>query len=262
MKRKAAIVLVLLFCCLTILVTVNPKMTMADSKGRQYFEARGEVVWEVPTDKKVMALTFDDGPNPNYTPQILDVLKQFHAKATFFVLGARVEKYPELARREAMEGHELANHSFSHVKLSRLTAEKLQQEIEKAQQIIFDTTGQTPHLFRPPRGYYNEMIVNTAKQSGYTVIMWSWHQDTRDWSRPGVEKIVSRVVTNARNGDIVLFHDHGGDRRQTIEALKIILPELEDRGYQFVTISELIKLKQPDPLNISKREGANRYIYR
>lgn len=223
---------------------IAPELTVHNShKGRGYFESRGEIVWEVPTKSKVIALSFDDGPNPKYTPEVLDLLKQYNAKATFFVLGSRVEKYPKLARREFEEGHELANHTYSHCNMVRVTSAKLQEEMTKANDAIYSVTGKKPALFRPPTGYYNETIVNTARDAGFIVIMWSWHQDTRDWSNPGTQKIINQVLNNARHGDIVLFHDHGGRRRQTIEALKEILPELQQRGYKFVTISELLALR-------------------
>ncbi|WP_018130164.1 polysaccharide deacetylase family protein [Effusibacillus pohliae] len=228
--------------CLFLILVVS--IATAQSKGRFYFEARGDVVWDVPTDQKVIALTFDDGPNPRYTPQILDLLKQHHAKATFFVTGLRVQKYPELAKREVLEGHELGNHTYSHPSMRQISSEKLQDELTKANQVINHVTGQQTHLFRPPGGHYDETIVNTAKQAGYMVVMWSWDQDTRDWGRPGAEKIVRTVLSNIHNGDIVLFHDHGGNRNQTIAALREILPELQQRGYRFVTISELLHMKE------------------
>ncbi len=212
-------------------------------KDRYYFEARGDIIWEVPTKEKIIALSFDDGPNPKYTPEILDLLQQYHARATFFVIGSRVEQYPDLAKREVREGHEIANHTFHHSRIRKLSPEELREEIEKTGATIASVTGQTPHLFRPPGGYYDETIVNTAKEAGYKVIMWSWHQDTRDWSQPGTNRIVNLVLSNARNGDIVLFHDHGRNRLQTVNALKQILPELQHKGYQFVTISELIQIK-------------------
>jgi polysaccharide deacetylase family sporulation protein PdaB len=208
-------------------------------KERSYFEARGEVVWEVPMDKKWIALTFDDGPDSDQTAEILDLLKQYRAKATFFVIGAQVRLHPEIARREAEEGHELANHSFHHRMLQRASAEKIKAEIDEAEQTIFEASGIHSRLFRPPGGYYNETIVNTARDAGYTVIMWSWHQDTRDWARPGVKRIVDKVLNNARPGDIVLFHDRV-EGSQTIKALKEILPELRQRGYEFVTVSDLL----------------------
>ncbi|MFD2370403.1 polysaccharide deacetylase family protein [Brevibacillus sp. GCM10020057] len=209
-------------------------------KDRDYYETRGEIVWEVPTDSKVIALTFDDGPDPAYTAQIAALLKEYNAKATFFMVGSRVKQFPEVARQLAEEHHELANHTFSHPDIRRISDERLQAEMEKTQETIYESTGIRPQLFRPPGGYYSDEVVNVAKRAGFLVVMWSWHQDTRDWSDPGVQKIVRKVLTNARNGDIVLFHDYGGNRKQTVEALREILPKLHKRGYRFVTVSELM----------------------
>lgn len=199
-----------------------------------------EVVWNVQTDQKLVALTFDDGPNPTYTPQILDVLKQHDAKATFFVLGKRVQMYPQIAIREVNEGHEIANHTFDHHYLRNVEPDKLKREIEQAQEIIFDVTEQIPRVFRPPGGIYNRALIDLAKQGRFTVVMWSWYQDTKDWKRPGVDNIVNTVLNNVHNGDIILFHDLEGDCSQTVEALKIVLPELKRQGYRFLTVSDLI----------------------
>lgn len=201
---------------------------------------KSEVVWNVSTDQKLVALTFDDGPNPVYTPQILDILQQYDAKATFFVLGKRVQMFPKIAIREVNDGHEIANHTFDHHYLIDVSAEKLKEEVEQTQEIIFDITEQLPHLFRPPGGYYNKTLIDLAKEDRFTVVMWSWYQDTKDWKKPGVHNIVNTVLNNVHNGDIILFHDLEGDCSQTVEALKIILPELKNQGYQFVTVSDLI----------------------
>ncbi|WP_235941746.1 polysaccharide deacetylase family protein [Paenibacillus puerhi] len=202
--------------------------------------ARDEVVWNVDTDQKLIALTFDDGPNPVYTPQILDLLKAYEAKGTFFVLGKRVQMYPAIAIREVNEGHEIANHTFDHHYLKHVRPERLVQEIRQTQEVIFDITEQLPHVFRPPGGFYNDQLLSSMKEANLTVVMWSWYQDTQDWRKPGTDKIVNQVLSNVHNGDIVLFHDLEGDCTQTVEALKIILPELKARGYQFVTVSDLI----------------------
>lgn len=199
-----------------------------------------EVVWNVITDKKLIAITFDDGPNPIYTPQILDLLKENQAKATFFVLGKRVQMYPALAIREVNEGHEIANHTFDHHYLKNVPPEKLIEEIRQTQDIIFDVTEQMPHVFRPPGGFYNDALLQLTGEDKLTVVMWSWYQDTKDWKRPGVDKIVSTVLSNVHNGDIILFHDLQGDCSQTVEALRQILPELGRQGYQFVTVTDLI----------------------
>jgi len=217
----------------------------APKKDRFYYENRGEVVWEISTTEKVIALTFDDGPHPEHTPQILDLLKQYNAKATFFVVGNKVERFPELLQREVNEGHELANHTYSHAFLSKRT--NMKKEINKTEALIESVTHTRSHLFRPPGGIYNEGLVNLVKQEGYKMVMWSWHLDTRDWDSPGVQRIVNRVLKNANNGNIVLFHDYIEGRTQTIEALKQILPELEKRGYKFVTVSELLSYGKAVP---------------
>jgi peptidoglycan/xylan/chitin deacetylase (PgdA/CDA1 family) len=198
-----------------------------------------DVVREVATSQKVVALTFDDGPYPN-TPHILDTLKKYEAKATFFSIGKRVEWLPDTIRREAAEGHELANHTFNHPSMRKISSEKLHEEIVHASDTMEKVAQVKPVLFRPPGGYYNEMIVSTAAADHCTVVMWSPNLDTKDWTRPGVYKIVQCVLKNVRNGSIVLFHDR---EPQTTEALEQILPALKKQGYTFVTVSELLRVR-------------------
>ncbi|WP_336789034.1 polysaccharide deacetylase family protein [Paenibacillus sp. MMO-177] len=210
------------------------------TKDRAYYEKRGEIIWEVPGENKRIALTFDDGPYPKTTEPILDLLKEYHAKATFFVVGNRVESFPETIKREIAEGHEVANHTFNHYFLQKKNYATVQNEIMKTEQALEKVTGKKPLLFRPPGGFYNDQMLAIAKKNGYTTVLWSWHQDTNDWRSPGVQKIVNKVLNNARNGDIILLHDYVPRSVQTVEALKIILPELQRRGYEMVTVSDLI----------------------
>ncbi|MHA6484524.1 polysaccharide deacetylase family protein [Paenibacillus sp. strain BS8-2] len=212
---------------------------------RNYYERRGEAIWEVTTDEQLMAFTFDDGPNANMTPLILDLLKEYDAKATFFVVGNRIDKNVGIIKREAEEGHEVANHTYNHVFLnSSQSAEKIDQEIKQTKQKIEEITGQDSPWFRPPGGFINDRVIDAARKYGYTVTLWSWHQDTKDWRAPGVDYIVKKVLDNARNGDIVLMHDHVQGSTQTYQALKLILPELKARGFRLVTVSELVKSKR------------------
>ncbi|WP_087999050.1 polysaccharide deacetylase family protein [Gottfriedia solisilvae] len=231
---------ILLFCVIILSISSN---VSAASKNRYYYEKQGTAIWEVPVKEKVVAITFDDGPNDLYTPQVLDLLKKYNAKATFFLIGERVTRYPEVALREIEEGHEVANHTFSHARLQYLSDEQIRNQLQKTHEAIINATHVEPVLFRPPFGYYSERSINAVHELGYLTVMWSWHQDTFDWSNPGVYKIVSNVLKDTRKGDIVLFHDHGGDRTQTIDALKQILPALQKQGYQFVTVSQLLELK-------------------
>ena len=211
---------------------------MYKNKGRRYYEQTGEVVWEIKTTEKIVAITFDDGPNPKYTAQVLDLLAKYEAKATFFIIGENAEKNPELVLRQYEEGHELANHTYTHPWTS--SVQRLEQELKQTNEIIFSITGFRPTLFRPVGGQYTDEMIKTAVKNGFKVVMWSWHQDTEDWANPGVQKIVDTVLNGTKPGNVILFHDSGGDRRQTLQALAKILPELKKQGYQFLTISELL----------------------
>lgn len=211
---------------------------------RKQIEPTGLVVWDVTTKKKAIALTFDDGPSPTYTPQILNLLEKYQATATFFQIGNRMERYPEVVHQIVAAGNELGNHSMTHPYENKVGFEQMRSEIAQADRIIQKYQPNHPKLFRPPGGYLDNALLQEAKSQGYKVVLWSYHQELRDWSLPGAQVIANHVIRNARNGDIILLHDGGGDRRQTIEALKIFLPALKKKGYQFVTVSELLSSKE------------------
>ncbi|EFU41598.1 polysaccharide deacetylase family sporulation protein PdaB [Paenibacillus vortex V453] len=240
MKKLSTVIWLTLSLSLCLNEHVVADHVPSASKGRDYYEERGEIVWEVPTPSKVIALTFDDGPDAHTTVEILDLLKQYGAKATFFVVGNRVEKHPDIVARELHEGHEIGNHSYTHPPFHNINASKLTSELNRTQEAIFKATGSKTVLFRPPGGSYNESIVRTSKDIGMLTVLWSWHQDTLDWRKPGVNRIVKKVLDNAHNGDIVLMHDFVPTSTQTVEALSVILPELQKRGFTFVTVSELL----------------------
>lgn len=241
MKRNNIIILTV---CVLVISIFYAGFSNAADKGRKYYEQTGHVLWDVQTEERVIALTFDDGPDPIYTSQILDLLDKYDAKATFFVLGKSAEQYPNVIKREYNEGHEVANHTYSHP--LKVTVSLLEEELKKTNEIIYGITGYAPTLFRPVGGNYNDLIINTARKNGYKVIIWSWHLDTQDWKSPGVSKITRKVLSGATPGDVVLFHDGGGNRSQTIKALKQILPVLKNKGYRFVTISELMRGKKQE----------------
>ncbi|HSU80675.1 MAG TPA: polysaccharide deacetylase family protein [Candidatus Angelobacter sp.] len=219
------------------------KPTTAESfvPDRTYYENRGDIVWDVPTQQKYIALTFDDGPNITYTPEILDVLKDYNAKATFFLIGEKMVEHPELVTREVKEGHEIENHTFTHVRITRLPDKAFLKDVEKAEAEINRYQNDSLHLFRPPGGALNKQVIDSLIKANYEIVLWSWHQDTEDWKRPGANRIARKVINNAHNGDIVILHDSGGNRSQTVKALKTILPTLEKQGYKFVTVSDLLK---------------------
>ena len=198
-------------------------------------------MWDIKTEEKIIALTFDDGPHRIYTAEVLDILAKYNAKATFFIIGENAEKNPELVLRVHDEGHEVANHTYTHP--LKTTIANLEKELQRTNETIYSITGFYPKLFRPVGGEYTDGMIKAAVDQGYKVVMWSWHQDTVDWKNPGVKNIVRKVLTVTKPGDVILFHDGGGNRKQTVKALEEILPELQKQGYKFVTISELIEYK-------------------
>lgn len=210
------------------------------NKGRNYYEETGQVLWDINTKEKVIALTFDDGPHRSYTPEILNILDEYNAKATFFIIGENAKKNPNIIKRMHAEGHELANHTYTHQ--SRMNIPDLIKEIKQTNETIHSITGNSTTFFRPVEGVYTDELVNAVTKEGYKVVMWSWHLDTLDWKRPGVNKIVSFVLDGAKEGNVILFHDGGGNREQTVKALETILPALKRKGYTFVTISELLEI--------------------
>lgn len=198
----------------------------------------------VPVNAKVIALTFDDGPDAKFTPPVLDVLRAYRAKATFFVVGTQIEYYPDVLRQVAAAGHEIGSHTYSHPRLGGISQDRLRKELERSADLIRETCGVTPVCFRPPYGSLNAAATQVLRDYGYSIILWDKELDSRDWERPGVDKIVGRIIKYARPGGIILMHDGGGYRSQTVTALPKILKQLGDQGYRFVTVSELLRLSE------------------
>jgi polysaccharide deacetylase family sporulation protein PdaB len=196
-----------------------------------------DVIWKVPTSRKVVALTFDDGPVSTTTPEILNILKEKNIKATFFVVGEQVKRFPTLVSREIAEGHEVGNHTYTHPKLANLQESMIEEELRNTEKVILKVAPK-PTLFRPPGGFYNKKIIKIAKDSEYSTILWTI--DPVDWRSPPVGDIVDLVVKNVKPGSIILLHD-GKYPSTTPEALWFIIDILESRGYEFVTVSELLQ---------------------
>lgn len=195
--------------------------------------------------QKVIALVFHDGPHPKYTIEILDILKEYDIKATFFVLGMHAEKYPEIIKRQVEEGHEIGNHSYSHINMRKATKKQIREEFEKTQEIIYSIAKIRPKVFRPPYGNYNRDVIEIISSDDIPIVLWTFYQDSKDWSNPGVDSIVNTTLSKVQNGDIILFHDYVyKNESHTVEALKIIIPELLNKGYKFVTISELLNISR------------------
>lgn len=181
-----------------------------------------------------VALTFDDGPQPTFTPQVLNVLQLYHVQATFFCIGSQVRKYPGIVRQTYQDGDVVGNHTWSHPNLTRLSPDEIRSQIRSASTAIQQTTGRAPTLFRPPYDATNATVGRIAAQLG--LVQTEWTIDTRDWQRPGVAAIVSTVLNSARNGSIIILHDGGGDRSQTVQALPLIIKGLRQRGFTFIAL--------------------------
>lgn len=196
----------------------------------------GTVLGSLPTDAREVALTFDDGPNPDATPHILDTLAREQVPATFFVLGRHAERWPELVLRTAREGHQIGNHGYFHRKLHTHGPTYVRRDLELGMTAIERASGVRPRAFRAPHGFRNPWVTPIARSLGQRTIGWSlgvW-----DSARPGVDQIVRRTLEGIRPGAILLLHDGDGydpdgDRLQTAQALPLIIDALRTRGYRF-----------------------------
>lgn len=203
----------------------------------------GSIFWKGTPGKNLIALTFDDGPNEPFTSQVIDILKQNQIKATFFVVGRNAERFPGSVRRLFDEGHELGNHTWTHEVLPLKTPARIREELTRTSELIEKAAGRAPVLFRAPHGWRNPWVNRTARECGLVPVAWSlgvWDTD-----RPGEETIVRRTLNGADYGCVLLLHDgrgleQGADSSQLVRALPHIIEELKRRGFEFVTVSEMI----------------------
>ncbi|MEH2219399.1 MAG: polysaccharide deacetylase family protein [Nostoc sp.] len=201
--------------------------------------------------QKIIALTFDDGPWPESTAEVLDILKKNQIKGTFFVVGQNVKNYPNLLKQEIAEGHVIGNHTWHHW-YQFLNPQAAAYEIDHTSDLIFQTTGLKTNLFRPPGGVMHNGVVDYARNSKYAIILWS--SDSVDYSRPPVPKLIGNVFREAKPGGIVLMHDGGGNRSKTVEALPEIIANFRNQGYRFVTIPELLQIQDKSQKLIVKQK--------
>ncbi|NLB88652.1 MAG: polysaccharide deacetylase family protein, partial [Syntrophomonadaceae bacterium] len=200
------------------------------------------VITDVDTDVKVVALSFDDGPDPINTPLILEALERHNAKATFFVLGIKSERYPFLIKKIIADGHEIGNHTYSHPDFHNQSEESMLKEIKKCSDIIYKLTGQFPSLFRPPGGFLSHDLVDLVKNEGLTIAYWTYQQDSRDWKGKSAAQISDHIEKHISPGQIIILHDGSPNGIETAKALDILIPKLKEEGYEFVTITELVNL--------------------
>src|SRR5215813_4047132 len=244
--------------------TYDPATDLFTSENYQSFPISYDID-QLGAATKKLAITFDDGPDPRWTPKILDVLKEKQVPAAFFVIGLDASQWPQILKREYAEGHEIGNHTYTHPAFEEVSPTQLRWELNLTQRLIGSTIGVKSILFRPPYGIdhqpeYSEEValLPVAQDMGYLIV--GQKIDPHDWRQPygqqvPAQEIVEGVLRQAANGNIILFHDGGGDRSQTIAALPQIIDQLRERGYDFVSVPELLGKKRADIMfPLSKQE--------
>jgi len=244
-KKKIIYVVGLLLVVICSLVTYYqlkkpPDVAQAaENRYKRGHNIPGKLYWAGSAQDKEVALTFDDGPEGEWTPKILDILKQKNVKATFFVIGKQAQKYPELLRRMDEEGHVIGDHTFDHRDLTKLDAQQVDLEIEKCASIIHGTIGKTPRFVRPPYGFHNTTVDNAVYSKDKIIVLWSL--DTEDWTGLDAATVTARIVPKMKNGFIVLQHDGVNPKLSgSVQALPDIIDGLQALGYTFVTVAQLL----------------------
>lgn len=223
---------------LILIIIIVVLATRPPSPGIFWFES---VVHTIPTKEKIVALTFDDGPHPTFTPKILDILDKYHIKATFFMIGKRMEQYPEIVEDVVSRGHIIGNHTYTHPNnIKADTQTQIIRELEQCEQVIEKMTGRRTHIFRPPKGLVNGTVFMIAEEEGYKTILWTVSADHRDTPTP--QLMAERVLKHIRPGSIILAHDGTFCTRwKDVAATPIIIESLLKQGYRFVTVPELLE---------------------
>lgn len=197
-----------------------------------------KVYRSVATEKKQIAITFDDGPHPTLTPRILEILAKYNVTATFFMVGQNVLNYPDVARAVIEAGHEIGNHTFTHPHLANLNEHAIMEEIGKCEDALEELCEYRPHLLRTPQGALTPSLERCLLDDDYILVLWSL--DTRDWEKKSTASVIQAVLDRVQAGDIILMHDYIGHNSKTPEALEKIIPALLSQGYELVTVSELL----------------------
>ena len=205
------------------------------------FQFLGDIVHRVDVTRKMVALTFDDGPNPPFTNRILEALKEYKARATFFVLGFRLERHPSVAQQTLAEGHELGNHSFSHKYLLLRLPSTIKREIQSADELMEALCLGRPRLFRPPFGKKLFLLPYFLKKMHKTTVMCDVDSGGKEFISRNAEEICGILMSKIRPGSIIMLHDGGGDKDHIVRTVRLLLQRLTDEGYSVVTVSELLK---------------------
>ena len=260
MTAGARIALRTVMACALLALVAFCLYEFSENPSNQLF---GKTLVSGPQDERVVALTFDDGPNPPYTSAILDVLEREHVHATFFVVGRAVDAYPALIRREVRDGDAIGNHTWAHGHLILMNASQVRESLAKTDDAIYRAAGIRTRIMRPPFGARDWLVLDQVRRLGYTPVMWSVPL-AKDWEEPPPQTVADRILPYVRDGSIVVLHDGNRgiicgahapprtcDRHTEIEATRIIVEALLRQGYRFVTVPEL--LARRDPTHIRAR---------
>lgn len=249
----ARLALQTLLACALLALTGFWLYEISETPSNQLF---GSTFVSGPADRRVVALTFDDGPNPPYTTAILDVLEREHVHATFFLVGRAVAAYPAIVRREVRDGDAIGNHSWSHDHMILMSPAQVRNSLAKTDAAIYRVSGVHTRIMRPPFGARDWLVLAQARRLGYTPIMWSVPL-AKDWEEPPPATIADRIVPYVHDGSVIVLHDGNRgivctnallaaktcDRNSEIEATRLIIERLRRQGYRFVTVPELLALK-------------------
>jgi peptidoglycan/xylan/chitin deacetylase (PgdA/CDA1 family) len=211
---------------------------LIEARSFQFF---GSIVHRVDVRKKIVALTFDDGPNPPFTDQILEALREHKAHATFFMLGCRLERHPSVAQRAVAEGHEVGNHSYSHSYLLLRPPSTIKREIQRADDAMEALGLGRPHLFRPPFGKKLFVLPFYLKKMGKTTVMCDADSGGAEFKSRDAAQIRDRILRKIRPGSIIMLHDGGGDKAHIVETVRLLLQSLTQQGYSVLTVSALLR---------------------
>lgn len=222
-------------CCALVLLTVCYAGPLQQDATTVLAVKRELPVYCVEREDNVITVSFDASWGGDQTLRILDLLDEYNAKATFFLVGIWVDKYPELVKEIAARGHEIGNHSDSHPEMSKLSKEQIIRELDGCSDKIEALTGQRPTSFRPPYGDYDNKVVTVARSEGYEVVQWSI--DSLDWKNKGVDDLIRRATKNVQKGDIILFHN---DSKYILDALPTILKTYQQQGFTMIPAREIL----------------------
>ena len=244
LHNKKLIIGLILIICVTVLVFAVFTIFVD-----QAIFVRKKTFYRAKVNEKVVALTFDDGPSLDWTPRILAELNKAKVKATFFMIGEHVEKYPHIALQVAQEGHDIGIHTYSHKVIILSDTDVLKKDIERTGEIIKRITGKDTKLFRPPKAWLSKKEKRFIGDMGYTVVLWSIN--SKDWVRFDDQFQRKFILKHVRPGDIILFHDsggvfkaEGGDRKETVLTIYRLCEQLKEMGYRVVTVSELLHIER------------------